>query len=64
MYIGLVMLGRQKYIQQKHQSPELSNFEFETVIEKLKRHKPPGNVTLSTELIKPGGGGRKIRPDI
>jgi hypothetical protein len=37
--------------------PEPSVFEAETVIEKLNRHKSPGNDQIPAELIKPGGRG-------
>jgi hypothetical protein len=39
--------------------PELSAFEFETAIEKLKRHISPGIHQIPAELIKTGG--RTIR---
>jgi hypothetical protein len=54
MYKGLVMLGRHKYIQQKHQLSEPRTFEVEMVTERLKRFKSPGIDQISTELIKQG----------
>jgi len=35
--------------------PELSAFEFEMAIEKLKRRKSPGTDQIPSELIKAGG---------
>ena len=42
--------------------PELSAFEFEMAVEKLRRHKSPGVDQIPTELIK--AGGRIIRSEI
>ena len=42
--------------------PEPSAFVFEMAIEKLKRHKSPGNDQMPAELIK--GGGKTIRCEI
>jgi hypothetical protein len=42
--------------------PEVSAFEDELAIEKLKRHKSPGIDQILAELFKVGG--RKIRPEI
>jgi hypothetical protein len=48
---------RQKYVNTtKLLVPETSVFEFETPIEKLKRHKSPGIVQIPAELIKLGVG--------
>jgi hypothetical protein len=41
--------------------PEPRAFEFEMVIEKLKRHKSPGSDQIPAELIK--AGGRTIRSE-
>jgi hypothetical protein len=41
MYMGLMMLGRLKYIQQSL-VPEPTASEVEMATEKLKRHKSPG----------------------
>ena len=41
---------------------EPSAFEFEMVIEEVKRHKSPGTDQIPAELIKTRG--RKIRPEI
>jgi hypothetical protein len=35
--------------------PELSAFEFEMAVEKLRRHKSPGVDQIPTEVIKAGG---------
>jgi hypothetical protein len=61
MYVGLMMLGRLKYIQQSHWclSPVT---EVEMPIEKLKRHTSPGIDQIPAELIK--AGGRTIRSEI
>jgi len=48
MYMGLMMLGRQKYTQ-----PSAS--EFELAIERLKSYKSPGIDQIPAELIKVGG---------
>ena len=42
--------------------PEPIAFEFETAIDKLKRHKSPGTVQIPAALIK--AGGRTIFPGI
>jgi hypothetical protein len=42
--------------------PDPSAFQFETAIEKLKRHKSPGTDQIPVELIK--AGGRTIRSGI
>jgi hypothetical protein len=42
--------------------PELSAFEFEMAIEKLKGHKSPGIDQIPAELIK--AGGRIFRSEI
>ena len=42
--------------------PEPSAFEVEMAIEKLKRHKPPGNYQIPAEMIK--AGGRTIHSEI
>jgi hypothetical protein len=55
------MLGREKYTAEPL-VPELSAFEIEMAIEKIKRHKLPGTDQIPTELIKTGG--RKNRPEI
>ena len=62
VYLGLVMLGRHKYITAEPLVPELSAFEFEMAIEKLKRHRLPDIDEISAELIK--AGGRIIRCEI
>jgi hypothetical protein len=54
MYMGLVMLGRQKYTQQNRKC-----LEVELAIEKLKSRKSPGIDQIPAELIK--AGGRTIR---
>jgi len=48
------MLCRQKYTQQKHLVPELSAFEVELAIAKLKSHKSLGIDQIPAELIKAG----------
>ena len=53
MYMGLMMLGRQKYIQQEPIVPEPSTFEVEIAIEKVIRYKGTGQIPV--ELIKAGG---------
>ena len=55
MYMGLLMLGRQKYTQQKHLVPELSALEVELALAKLKSHKLPGIGQIPAELIKARG---------
>jgi len=50
MYMGLMMLGRQKPL-----VPEPSASEVELAIEKLKSHKSPGIHQIPAELIKPRG---------
>jgi hypothetical protein len=62
MFMGLMMLGRLKYIQQSHWCLEPSDSEVEMAIEKLKRHKSPGIDQIPVELIK--AGGRIIRSEI
>jgi hypothetical protein len=54
MYMGLVMLGRQKYTAELL-VPEPSALEVELAIEKLKSHKSPGNDQIPAELIKAEG---------
>ena len=51
MYMGLVMLGRQKYTAEPL-VPEPSALEVELAIEKLKSHKSPGFDQIPAELIK------------
>jgi hypothetical protein len=55
MYMGLVMLGRQKYTQQNTLVPEPSVLEVELAIKKLKSQKLPGIDQIPAELIKAGG---------
>ena len=55
MYMGLAMLGRQKYTL-KPLVPEPSTLEVELAIEKLKSHKSPGIDQIPAELLKAGGG--------
>jgi hypothetical protein len=55
MYMGLMMLGRQKCTQQNKLVPEPSALEVELAIEKLKRHKSPGTDQIPAELIKARG---------
>jgi hypothetical protein len=52
MYMGLKLLGRQKYTTTKPLVPEPSANEFKLAIEKLKRHKSPGIDKIPAELIK------------
>ena len=54
MYMGLVMLGRQKYTAEPLVS-EPSVLEVELSIEKLKSHKSPGIDQIPAELVKAGG---------
>ena len=54
MYMGLVMLGRQKYTAEQL-VPEPSDLEVELASEKLKSHKSPGIDQIPAELIKAGG---------
>ena len=53
MYVGLMMLGRHIH-RAEPLVPELSVFEVEMAIEKLKRHKSPGIYQISAELIRLG----------
>jgi hypothetical protein len=48
-YMGLMILGRQKY------SRDPCAFEVEMAIEKLKRHKSPSIEQIPTELVKASG---------
>jgi hypothetical protein len=57
MYMGLMMLGRQKYT-----AETTSAFDVELTIEELKSHKSLGIDQIPAELIK--AGGRTIRYDI
>ena len=50
MYMGLVMLGRQKYIQQNHLC-----LEVEMAVEKLKGHQSPDIDQIPAVFIKAGG---------
>jgi len=52
MYMGLLMLSRQKYTQQNHLVPEPRAFEVELATAKLKSHKSPGIDHIPVELIK------------
>ena len=61
MYMGSMMLGRQKHIAEPL-VPEPSAFEVELAIEKLKSHKSPSIGQIAAELIKEGG--RTIRYQI
>ena len=61
MYMGSMMLGRQKHIAEPL-VPEPSAFEVELAIEKLKSHKSPSIGQIAAELIKKGG--RTIRYQI
>jgi hypothetical protein len=58
----LMMLGRQKYTQQKNNLPQQSALEVDLAIEKLKGLKSPGTDQIPAELIK--AGGIKIRSKI
>ena len=60
--MGLMALGRQEIHTAEPLVPELSVFDVELAIEKLKSHKSPGIDHIPTELIKAGGG--KIRYEI
>jgi len=60
--MGLLMLDRQKYIQQNHQLPVPSAFEVELATAKLKSHKSPGIDQIPAELIE--AGGRTIHCEI
>jgi hypothetical protein len=51
--MGLVMLGRQKYIEPL--APDLSVFQVDMAIKKKKRHNSPGIYQIPVELIKAGG---------
>jgi hypothetical protein len=63
MYMGLMMLGRLKYIRTAEPLvPEPSASEVEMSIEKLKRHKSPGTDQISAQLIK--AENRTIRSEI
>ena len=61
MYMGLMMLGRQKHTAEPI-VPEPSASEFELVIEKLKSYKSPGIDQIPAELIK--AEGKTIRCEI
>ena len=55
MHMGLMLSGRQKYIQQSL-VPEASAFEVVMAIGKAKiRHKSPGTDQIPAEMIKAGG---------
>ena len=58
MYMGLMILGRQKY-RGEPLVPEPSAFEVELATEKLNCRKFPGIVQNPTVLIK--AGGRRMR---
>jgi hypothetical protein len=53
MYMGLMMLGREKHAAEPI-IPEPTAPEFELIIEKLKSHKSPGIDQIPAELIKAG----------
>jgi hypothetical protein len=55
MYIGLMLLGRQKYRKQSPQCLIPVPLEVEIATDKLKRHKSPGTDPILAELIKAGG---------
>jgi hypothetical protein len=52
MYMGSMMLGRQKHTAAKPLVSEPNNFEFEWAIKKHKSHKSPGDDQIPAELIK------------
>ena len=62
VHMGLLALDRQEIHIAEPLVPELSVFDVELAIEKLKSHKLPGTDHISAELIK--AGGRTIRYEI
>ena len=62
VHMGLLALDRQEIHIAEPLVPELSVFDVELAIEKLKSHKLPGIDHISAELIK--AGGRTIRYEI
>jgi hypothetical protein len=54
MYMGLMMLGKDKKHTAEPLVPELSTFEIEVGIEKLKRYKSPGFDHIPSKRIKAG----------
>jgi hypothetical protein len=60
MYMGQVMVGRLKYIQQSHLCQSLLLHKF--AIGKLKRYKLPGCDQIPAELI--GAGGETLHSGI
>jgi len=61
MYVGLVLLGGQKYTAEPLVS-EPRTFEFDVVTEKLKRHISQGIGQIPAKLIK--AGRRTIRSEV
>jgi hypothetical protein len=57
MYMGLIMLDRQKYTQQNHQCQRRVTFSSRWLLKRKakKRHKSPGIDQIAAELIKAGG---------
>jgi len=55
MYMGLMMLGRQKYVQQNHYCLSQWPLIFSWLLKSLKSRKSPGIDRVPAELIKEGG---------
>jgi hypothetical protein len=52
MYMGLMMIGQQKYITAELLLPALRTIEVEMAIVKLNTHKSPGTDQIPAEIIE------------
>jgi hypothetical protein len=62
MYMALMMLGGEKFIQLSYQCLKPSSLEAETATEQLEKYKSPGTGQIPGELNK--AGGNALRPEV